>query len=180
MHDSTSCCALLRYNGSLSSWIYESLDWGLVYCDVYVKHTNLSKKFWELLLSGGVVLRNQSFSNFFFNLLLSVRVVWISVHKFSHPFLLLPLGVHLNLQLLSHDFLKSPLVVSLKCCSQLGVVSFQESSLMRIIEPNLLELIYLFFNSLILLVVKQTTEHLIETLLWSCNILLQGCEKSTE
>lgn len=134
----------------------------LVNLDVYVEHANLSEEFWELFLCRHVILLDQIFLNLFLDLLLRLRVVRVCVHQPCHLFLILLFLLHLGLEFIANDFFKFLSVTGLEGCSQLWIVLLQEGSLVRIVCPDLLDLVYFLSDPLIQLIMIQRIEHLIE------------------
>ena len=102
MHYSTLDGALVRNDCCLGTRVHKGLDRSLVYIDIYVKHRDLAEELRELLLSSHVVLLNKTFLDLFFDCLLSLCIVRVSVHQLGHSFLLFFLLIELSLEFLSN------------------------------------------------------------------------------
>ena len=153
----------------------------LVDLDIYVEHANLSEELRELFLGCHVVLVDQVFLNLLFNLFLSLSVVGVCVHESCHSLLFFSSCFELFLQTGTYHLFNFVLVARLKSCCQFLILGFELSSEVRIFGPTFLEIFYLSFNLLILLIVINLVKHLIERHLWLPSyVLLQASKKVVE
>lgn len=180
VHNAHLCCTFLADDRGLGPRVDKRLNWFFVDMNIDVEHSDLPEELWELLLSGGVVLLNQTLLDLFFDLLLSLGIVWVSVHQSRHSLLLSTLFLKLLLHSLLDEFLQLSLVACLQNSSDFRHVLFQIDLLIGIIVPNTPKLLSFLSYSLISLVVEQLVEHLIEVHSRSLHILLYACEESVK
>ena len=132
----------------------------------------MSEELWEFILSCLVIFIDHFFLDHFFYFLLSFDVIWISVSKFGHSFLICLLLFEMGFQSFTYKFFDFVIVVGFESSGKVRIVLFKVSSLMGIVLPNLLYLSSFSFDLLILLIMEQLIEHLLEILFWRSDIFI--------
>lgn len=163
MHDVASLGTVFADDGALSPAVDEGLHRLAVYLNINIKHCNATKQLGSLFHRFHVVLLNHTFSDFFFNLLLSFNVVGVCITQLHHSLLFLSFLLHHLLHALFDDpfDLLSAIFPVTESRSKLGVVLGQSLLEVSIGVPALDDLHRFLTNALRLCVV----EHLIEQLL---------------
>ena len=132
----------------------------------------MTKELWEFFLSCLVIFIDHFFLDHFFYFLLSFDVIWISVSKFGHSFLVCLLFFEMGFQSFTYKFFNFVIVVGFEGGCEIWIVLFKVSSLMRIVLPNLLYLSSFVFDLLVLLIMEQLIEHLLKILFWCSDIFI--------
>lgn len=132
----------------------------------------MPKELREFFLCCLVILVHHFFLNHFFDFLLGFKVIWVSISKLSHFFLICFLFSEMGFESLSDKFFDLVIIIRFQSSSKIRIILFKVCSLMRIVSPNLFYLSCFHFDLLILLIVEHLVEHLLEILFWSSDVLL--------
>lgn len=140
----------------------------------------MSKEFWKLFLSSCIVLLDQFLLNVLLDPLLCFFIIWVGIHELSHSLLLLLFGIKLSLKSFSNNLFQLVVVIGFECSSNLWTVVLDLNSHMGITVPNGFEVLSFSLDLLVLLIVKQSVKHLVETHLRCSYILIQACEEAVQ
>ena len=168
---------------ALRTTIHECLNPMIIDLASNVKHCDVSKELWEVLLHHVVLLIDQVLSDFLFNLLLCLNVIWIRVHEpvlFLH---LLSLSFQLILESLTHYLLEFDVIISRYSITELWVLVQYVMQFIWIAKIVSLKFHCLIMNLLSLLVLKYLVKEVGSSCAsldgWKLNLLFRQVSEET-
>ena len=139
MHHVALLSALLTDDSALGSRINECLNRVAVYFSFNVKHSDLTKKFGAIFKCVLIVALDQALSNFFFNLLLGLCVIWVGIHQLIKASHFCPFSLHLLFQPLSNDLEDFRIIICSDGATQFRVLIQYVMKLRRIVTVMLFD-----------------------------------------